>query len=76
VRLRVPRHERITRVIVDNGRRRILRRHGAHLRRISLANLSNGKVTLRVIETPRHGPRFTLTVHVRGCRVISRRLRS
>jgi hypothetical protein len=69
VRLRVPRHERITRVTVYIGHRRVLRRHGAHLRRIGLAHLGKGKVTLRVVETPRHGKRFTLTVHVRNCRV-------
>jgi polyvinyl alcohol dehydrogenase (cytochrome) len=69
VRLRVPRHERIARVIVYNGHRRVLRRRGVRLRRIRLAHLSRGKVTLRLVETPRHGARFTLTVHVRNCRV-------
>lgn len=74
VRLRVPRHERITRVTVYIGHHRILRRRGARLRRIKLAHLRNARVTLRVLETPRHGARFTLTVHVRGCRV--RRVRA
>jgi hypothetical protein len=75
VRLRVPRHERITRVTVYRGHRRVLRRRGARLRRISLAHFSKGKVTLRVVETPPHGARFTLTVHVRDCRVSSPRRR-
>jgi polyvinyl alcohol dehydrogenase (cytochrome) len=75
VRLRVPRHERITRVTVYRGHRRVFRRRGTRLRRIRLAHLSKGKVTLRVVETPRHGARFTLIVHVRNCRVSSRKRR-
>ncbi len=56
---------------VYNGKRRLLKHRGSRLRRIGLAHLSNGKVTLRVVETPRPGRRFTLTVRVRGCRVVS-----
>jgi outer membrane protein assembly factor BamB len=70
-RLRVPAHERITRVAVYIGHRRIFRQRGAHLRRISLVHLSNGKVTLRVIESPRHGRRLTLTIRFRSCRRVS-----
>jgi outer membrane protein assembly factor BamB len=71
--LRVPRHERIVKVSVYLGRRRILVRRGSRLRRIAIAHLSRGRLTLRVLETPRHGRSFTFVVHVGACHPVKPR---
>jgi polyvinyl alcohol dehydrogenase (cytochrome) len=69
-RLRVPAHRRIVRVAAYRGRRRIALRRGYRLRRISFVHLSNGRVTVRVVETPGHGRSFSLNLYYRSCRRI------
>ncbi|MDQ6748669.1 MAG: PQQ-binding-like beta-propeller repeat protein [Candidatus Dormibacteraeota bacterium] len=65
--LHVPRHERIVKVTVYRGHHRLLVRRGRRLRRVSVAHLGTGRVTLALRETPRPGRRFMLVVHVRNC---------
>ncbi|MGH2867440.1 MAG: hypothetical protein ACRDNK_07720, partial [Solirubrobacteraceae bacterium] len=73
--LRVPRRQRIVKVTVYRGARRLLVRRGRRLRRVSLAHLGTGTYSLRVHETPRHGRRLTLDVRVRNCRLLKARRR-
>jgi outer membrane protein assembly factor BamB len=73
--LRVPKHERIVRVAIYLGHRRIMVRRGSHLRRVLFAHPGTGRFTLRVVETPRHGRRITVTVRFRNCRQLLPRRR-
>jgi outer membrane protein assembly factor BamB len=68
--LRVAKHERIVRVALYLGHRRIAVRRGSRLRRVSFAHPGTGRFTLRVVETPHHGRRITMTVRFRNCRRI------
>lgn len=70
IRLRVPKHSRIVHVTVYLGQRVIARVRGSRLRRLALAHLSTGRVTLRVVETPKRGRNLTLTVRVRDCKLV------
>jgi len=68
--LRIPKHGRIVRVALYLGHHRILLRRGHRLRRVLFAHPGVGRFALRVVETPRHGHRITLTVRFRNCRRI------
>ncbi len=73
--LSVPRHQRIIKVSVYRARHRLLTRRGSHLRRVSVAHLGTGLITLRVVETPRPGRRFTRVVRVSRCHQLAPRRR-
>ncbi|MGB9184568.1 MAG: PQQ-binding-like beta-propeller repeat protein [Solirubrobacteraceae bacterium] len=73
--LRVPRHQRIVKVTVYRGHRRLLLRRGHRLRRVSLAHLGTGTYSLRVHESPRRGRRLAFNVRVHNCRLVKPRRR-
>ena len=73
--LRVPAAERIVKVTVYRGHRRLLVRRGRRLRRVWLAHLGTGSYSLRVHETPRHGRRLAFNVRVRNCHLVKARRR-
>jgi hypothetical protein len=65
--LRVPRHQRIVKVTVYRGRHRLMVRRGPRLRRVSVRHQGTARTSLRLLEVPRPGRRFDLTVRVRNC---------
>jgi outer membrane protein assembly factor BamB len=65
--LRVPKHQRIIRVTIYRGHHRLLLQRGRRLRRVAVRHLGTGRFTLRLVEVPRPGRRFKLTVRVRNC---------
>ena len=69
--LRVPKHERIVRLTVSRGHRRLLLKRGRGLRRVNLTRLGTGRYGLQVTETPRHGRRIVFTARIRNCRLVS-----
>jgi outer membrane protein assembly factor BamB len=73
--LHVPRHQRIVKVTVYRGRRRLLVRRGRRLGRVFVRRVPVGRVTLRVAEVPRPGHRFTRTVRIRNCHTLAPRRR-
>lgn len=75
ITLRVPRHQRIVRATAYRGRRRLLVRRGRTLRRVYVRRLGTGRITLRVLEVPRPGRRFRMTVRVRNCHEVMPRRR-
>ena len=67
-RLHSRRGSRIVRVEVFLNGRRILRRSGRDLRRVTLRRLPQGRFTVRIVATRRNGSQLTSTRTYRGCR--------
>jgi Glycosyl hydrolase 36 superfamily, catalytic domain/Glycosyltransferase family 36 len=59
---------RVVRVAVFVNGRRVARRHGRNIRRVTVARLPRGRFTLRIVSTLSNGSRLVSTRRYSGCR--------
>jgi hypothetical protein len=69
--LTAPKRERIVRVTIYAGKRRILSRRGRHLSRVSFVPPAAHSFRLRVTETTAQRRHLTVAVVYRGCRRVT-----